>query len=184
MLRPIFIFWLIYFPLGHIFAQTSNINVDGNSIVEIFEGSKVCVDEIIVQGGSSFSAYDYGQVNESDCETILTPTGTGTVTLPVELDGAESIPVEFSIKPAYPNPFNPSTTIHYSIPEESEVTIMIYDLMGRQVTTLFHNRQKAGWYEITWNGLIQNGSIAPAGMYIYQIIAGEEIKTSKISLIK
>ena len=93
-------------------------------------------------------------------------------------------PAEFSLLSNYPNPFNPTTTIQYGIPDIRDVSIMIYDLMGRRVTTLFHNEQQAGWYEITWNGLLNNGSLAPAGLYLYKIMAGEEIKTSKISLIK
>ncbi len=172
------------FPIAFIFAQTSNLDIDGNSTVELFEGVKICVDDINVQSGSSFTAYDYGQVNESDCTTTLTPGGNGTITLPIELTDIKSLPTEFTLKPAYPNPFNPTTTIHYGIPDAREVSIMIYDLMGRKVATLFHNEQEAGWYEVTWNGLLNNGSLAPASIYLYKIIAGDEIKTSKISLIK
>ena len=172
------------FPIVLMFAQTSNLDVDGYSGVELFEGAKICVDDIVVQSGSSFTAYDYGQVNEGDCSTILTPGGDGTVTLPVEITDIESLPTEFTLKSAYPNPFNPTTTIQYGIPDVRDVSIMIYDLMGRKVVTLFHNEQEAGWYEITWNGLLNNGSLAPAGIYLYKIIAADEIKTSKISLIK
>ncbi len=171
------------------FTQTSNLDVDGSSSVELFEGAKMCVDDIVVQSGSSFIAYDYGQVNEGDCTTTLTPGGNGTVTLPVEITDIESLPAEFTLKSAYPNPFNPTTTIQYGIPDVRDVSIMIYDLMGRKVTTLFHDEQEAGWYEITWNGLLSNGSLAPAGMYLFKIIAGDdlsvnEIKTSKITLVK
>ncbi len=177
------------FPITLIFAQTSNLDVDGNSAVELFEGAKICVDDIAVQSGSSFTAYDYGQVNKGDCTTTLTPGGDGTVTLPIELTDIESLPDEFTVKSAYPNPFNPTTTIHYGIPDARIITIMIYDLMGRRVATLFHNEQQAGWYEITWNGLLNNGSLAPASMYLFKIIAGndlsaKEIKTIKITLVK
>lgn len=175
---------IIGLPLAFIFAQTSNLDVDGNSAVELFENTKLCVDDITVQSGSSFTAYDYGQVNKGDCTTTLTPGGDGTVTLPVELTDIESLPTEFTLKPAYPNPFNPTTTIQYGIPDARQVSIMIYDLMGRRVATLFHNEQQAGWYEITWNGLLTNGSLAPAGMYLYKIIAADEIKTNKITLMK
>ena len=175
---------IICFPIALIIAQDSNIDIDGNSALELFEGSQICADEITVQTGSSFTAYDYGQVKEGDCTTTLTPGGDGTITLLVEITDIESLPTEFTVKPAYPNPFNPTTTIHYGIPDAGEVSIMIYDLMGRKVSTLFHDEQQAGWYEITWNGLLNNGSLAPAGMYLYKITAGDEIKTSKISLIK
>jgi hypothetical protein len=175
---------LICFPLSFIYTQNSKIDIDGNSALELFEGSKICADEITVQSGSSFTAYDYGQIKEGDCTTTLTPGGDGTVTLPIELTDIESLPTQFTIEPAYPNPFNPSTTIRYGIPNTQEVTILIYDLRGRLVSILFKAEQPAGWYEITWNGQINDGSIAPAGMYFYKIIAGDKIRTSKISLVK
>ena len=118
---------------------------------------------------------------EGNCITIITPTGDGTVTLPVELTDIESLPTEFILKSAYPTPFNPTTTIQYGIPDAREVSIMIYDLMGRKVATLFHNEQQAGWYEINWNGLLNNGNLASAGIYLYKITAADEIKTNKIS---
>lgn len=176
---------LIYcFPIALIFAQTSSIDVSGSSSIALLDGNSICAGEITVQQNASFTAEYYGDVLEGNCTTLLTPTGDGTVTLPVELTDIESLPTEFTLKPAYPNPFNPTTTIHYGIPDVREVSIMIYDLMGRKVATLFHNEQQAGWYEITWNGFLDNGSLAPAGMYLYKIIAADEIKTNKISLIK
>ncbi|MBU0528290.1 T9SS type A sorting domain-containing protein [bacterium] len=175
---------IICFPIALIFAQSSNIDVSGASSIVLLDGNSICVDKITVQSGSSFTAEYYGNVLEGNCTTIITPSGDGTITLPVELTDIESLPNEFTLKSAYPNPFNPTTTIHYGIPDTREVSIMIYDLMGRKVATLFHNQQEAGWYEITWNGLLNNGSLAPAGMYLYKIIAANEIKTSKISLVK
>lgn len=188
-MRNILMILIILVFASFAFAQTSNLDVDGNSGVELFEGAKICVDDIVVQSNSSFTAYDFGQVNKGDCTTILTPGGNGTVTLPVELTDIETLPDEFTLKSAYPNPFNPTTTIQYGIPDMRDVSILIYDLMGRKVVTLFHNEQEAGWYEITWNGLLNNGSLAPAGMYLFKIIAGndlsvKEIRTSKITLVK
>jgi len=188
-MRKILIILITLAFAGLACAQTSNLDIDGNSTVDLFEGVKICVDDINVQSGSSFTAYDYGQVNEGDCTTTLTPGGNGTVTLPVEITDIESLPNEFTLKSAYPNPFNPTTTIQYGIPDARDVSIMIYDLMGRKVTTLYHDEQEAGWYEITWNGLLSNGSLAPAGMYLFKIIAynglsANEIKTSKITLVK
>jgi len=182
-MNKIFILF-ICFPLTFIFAQNSNIDIDGNSALELFEGSGICADEITVQSGSSLTAYDYGQIKDEDCTTIITPGGDGNITLPIEITNIESLPTQFTIEAAYPNPFNPSTTIRYGIPNTQQVTISIYDISGRLVSVLFKAEQKIGWYEITWNGQINNGSLAPAGMYFYKIIAGDEIKTSKISLVK
>lgn len=150
----------------------------------LLDNNSICADEITVQTGSSFTAEYYGDVLEGNCTTLLTPGGNGTVTLPVELADIESLPTVFTLNPAYPNPFNPSTAIRYGIPNTKKVTISIYDLRGRLLSILFKAEQPVGWYEITWNGLLNNGSLAPAGMYFYKIIAGDEIKTSKISLVK
>ncbi|NHZ85843.1 MAG: T9SS type A sorting domain-containing protein [Planctomycetia bacterium] len=175
---------IICLPITLMFAQTSSIDISGSSSIALLDGNSICADEITVQQNATFTAEFYGDVLEGNCTTLLTPTGNGTVTLPVELTDIESLPTVFTLNPAYPNPFNPTTTIHYGIPDTREVSIMIYDLMGRKVATLFHNEQQAGWYEITWNGLLNNGSLASAGMYLYKITAADEIKTSKISLIK
>lgn len=175
---------IINLTVAHMFAQTSSINVSGTSSIALLENNSICADEITVQQNASFMAEFYGNVLEGDCTTLLIPIGDGTITLPIELTDIESLPTEFMLKSAYPNPFNPTTTIHYGIPDVRNVSVTIYDLMGRKVATLFHAEQRAGWYEITWNGLLNNGSLASAGMYIYKIIAADEIKTSKISLIK
>ncbi len=175
---------IVYLPITIIFAQSSSIDVSGSSSIALLDGNSICADEITVQSGSSFTAEYFANVLEGNCTTLLTPSGAGTVTLPIELSDIEALPNAFTVNSAYPNPFNPATTIQYGIPDAREVTIAIYDLMGRKVATLFHKEQPAGWYEITWNGLLTNGSLAPAGMYLYKIIAADEIKTNKISLIK
>jgi len=167
-----------------IFGQNSSIDVLGTSSITLLDGNSICADEITVQQNATFTAEYYGNVLEGDCTTLQTPTGDGTVTLPIELTDIESLPTQFTIESAYPNPFNPSTTIRYGIPNTKEVTISIYDLRGRLVSNLFKAEQQVGWYEITWNGLVNDGSLAPAGMYFYKIIAGDEIKTNKISLVK
>jgi len=84
-----------------------------------------------------------------------------------------NIPTEFSIDQNYPNPFNPSTTIRYSVPELSKVTIVIYDLLGREVETLVSNSQQTGYYEVTWDA--QRHS---SGLYICRFTAVSEINSS------
>jgi len=85
----------------------------------------------------------------------------------------------FNINQNYPNPFNPSTTIKYEIPKESNVTIKIFDVLGRDVETLLNTYQKVGQHEVNWNA--KNYS---SGIYFYQIKAGNFIATKKMLLIK
>ena len=71
------------------FAQTSNIDISGASYIVLLDGNTICADEITVQSSSSFTAEYYGNVLEGNCTTIITPTGDGTITLPVEIDDIE-----------------------------------------------------------------------------------------------
>jgi hypothetical protein len=90
-----------------------------------------------------------------------------------------SIPEEFILLPNYPNPFNPSTTIRYALPKSSEVTLTIYDLLGREITTLVNKTQTPGEYAVLWNG---QGH--PSGIYICHLRAGDFTETRKLVLQK
>ena len=90
------------------------------------------------------------------------------------------LPKEYSLFQNYPNPFNPVTVIKYDLPKNVKVTVKIYDLLGREVTTLVNNEFKnAGRYELNWNA----GNYA-SGVYIYRIEAGDYISTKKMVLLK
>ncbi|MHA2098761.1 MAG: T9SS type A sorting domain-containing protein [Candidatus Kariarchaeaceae archaeon] len=84
---------------------------------------------------------------------------------------------------SYPNPFNPSTKIKYSIPKESEVMIKVFDILGNEVMTLVSEKQQAGTYDVEFS-TSGGGSDFVSGIYIYQIKAGEFTQTRKMLLIK
>lgn len=86
---------------------------------------------------------------------------------------------EFKLHQNYPNPFNPETKISYSLPIEEFVTIKVYDLLGREVTTLINKRESAGTHEYSFNA-----SSLSNGTYIYRMRAGNFIATKKLVLIK
>ncbi len=96
----------------------------------------------------------------------------------------KSIPGQFSLKNPYPNPFNPVTTLSYNLPEDAMVNITIYDMMGRQVKTLVNGSQTAGYKSIQWNATNSAGQPVSAGIYLYQIQAGEFRQTKKMVLLK
>ncbi|MFC1581890.1 FlgD immunoglobulin-like domain containing protein, partial [Candidatus Neomarinimicrobiota bacterium] len=77
-----------------------------------------------------------------------------------------SIPNEFNVLPAYPNPFNPSTTLRYGLSKSENVQIVIYDLIGNLIAVLEDAKQHAGWHETKWTGKNQLGNNVPGGMYI------------------
>jgi hypothetical protein len=88
-------------------------------------------------------------------------------------------PTSFSLEQNYPNPFNPSTTIKYQLPESGEVTLAVYDLLGRQVAVLVSEKLAAGRYSREWNP-----SNIPSGVYFCRLNAGSFSQTRKIILMK
>ena len=95
-------------------------------------------------------------------------------------------PKEFKILGNYPNPFNPSTTIRFYSPADlhSLVSIKIYNTLGQLIKTLFVSVDNQGYYEVRWNGLMENGLAASSGTYIYTIDFGNVIMASKMILLK
>ncbi|MCS5646829.1 MAG: T9SS type A sorting domain-containing protein, partial [Candidatus Marinimicrobia bacterium] len=83
-----------------------------------------------------------------------------------------------------PNPFNPVTTLRYDLPEDANVNITIYDMMGRQVSTLVISHQSAGYKSVQWNATNDKGAPVSAGIYLYMIQAGEFRKMRKMILLK
>jgi hypothetical protein len=99
-------------------------------------------------------------------------------------DNAEISPTNFVLNAAYPNPFNPSTTISYALPKAEKVSIIIYDIMGRKVKTLVNKEQSAGNYSIAWNAINNNGNSVSTGIYLYRINAGEFSGIGKLLYVK
>ena len=103
-----------------------------------------------------------------------------------------TLPRGFHLSQNYPNPFNPLTTIQYELPQRSEVQIMVYDLLGRQVKNLVSETQDAGYKSVTWDAMNNRGQLVSAGVYFYQIRVydpvaigvGELVKTRKMVILK
>jgi hypothetical protein len=91
----------------------------------------------------------------------------------------EQIPQEFNLEQNYPNPFNPSTKISWQSPVGSHQTLKIYDLLGREVLTLFDEYKSAGNYEITFDA-----SSLTSGIYFYRLQAGDFVGIKKMILLK
>jgi hypothetical protein len=97
----------------------------------------------------------------------------------------ETLPGKFALYPAYPNPFNPNTSISYELPTDGMVYLAIYDVMGRKVSTLVSSKiQRAGYHHVTWNATNNLGQSVAAGMYIYTIQSGKFRQTKKMILLK
>ena len=95
-----------------------------------------------------------------------------------------SMPNQFKVYDAYPNPFNPVTTLRYQLPEENLVSVIIYDMAGKEVKTLIYQQQTAGVHGIQWNGTNNLGNTVSAGIYLYQVHSGVYNQTNKMILLK
>ena len=94
------------------------------------------------------------------------------------------IPLTYSLYNAYPNPFNPITTLGYDLSENVMVNITIYDIVGRQIKALLNSPQTAGYRSIQWNATNDNNQPVSAGLYLYTIQAGDYSQTKKMVLLK
>jgi len=96
----------------------------------------------------------------------------------------ETLPIIYKLYNAYPNPFNPVTTLRYDLPENAMINIAIYDMLGRQVKTLVNQTQDAGYRSVIWDATNDYGKPVSDGIYLYQIQAGEYMQTKKMVLLK
>jgi len=97
----------------------------------------------------------------------------------INLSQTVPIPNDFSLSKAYPNPFNPVTTLNFGIPQEAEVFLKVYNLQGREVSSLISGNMEAGYHSVVWNA----NSMA-SGVYFVKMIAGDFVSTQKLMLVK
>jgi hypothetical protein len=97
---------------------------------------------------------------------------------------SEIIPESFTVFPAYPNPFNPVTTLSYDIPNEGFVDVTVYDMMGRTIKNLVRSDQSYGYKFIKWDATNNQNQVVPAGVYVYKIEFGKFVATRKMILLK
>ncbi len=96
----------------------------------------------------------------------------------------EEIPGSFKLYQNYPNPFNPETQIKYAVPKNAKVSLKIYDLLGREITTLVNEVKAPGVYSVKWNGKNSSGSKVASGIYFYRLKADNFIQVKKMLLLK
>ena len=94
------------------------------------------------------------------------------------------LPHSYALHQNFPNPFNPVTNLRYDLPEQSFVTLTIYDLIGREITQLVNTTQEAGFRSVQWDATDSFGKPVSAGIYLYKITTGEFVQTKKMVLVK
>ncbi len=111
---------------------------------------------------------------------------------PVECDPvyttiSAQIPQSFGLEANYPNPFNPTTRITFNVAKTEApavVTIKVYDVLGKEVTTLLNEPMQPGQYYVDWDGTDIHGNVVTSGVYIYRMTAGDFVATRRMALMK
>ena len=144
-----------YFTLSKIAFPDTITQIDSSSISVVFLPDSV--------GSYSDTLYIFTNADTSLFKIPLSGFGETTTGITRASSG---IPTIYEIYQNYPNPFNPSTTIRFALPEQSQATVVIYDILGRQISRLVNDRLQAGYYQFTWNA-----SGYASGVYFCRIVA-------------
>ncbi|MCF7797782.1 MAG: T9SS type A sorting domain-containing protein [Lentisphaeria bacterium] len=145
----------------------------------------------VVEGFTAGNAITFrvwtGEKEQPLGATILTEQGSlafeAQSSLVVDLSGV-TIPDSYALYDCYPNPFNPSTTIRYDLPQDTRVALVIYDVLGREIRQLVVGHENAGEKTVIWDGRDNFGHTVPSGLYVYRLQAGDFSKVKKALFIK
>jgi len=121
--------------------------------------------------------------NKFISEVEITLDGTPPAKIEAQTD-QPTVPTDYSLGNAYPNPFNPTTTIEFGVPSDGNVRIEVYNITGQKVKTLTNQYYTAGSYTIDWNSTDDSGNEVATGVYLYRMTASDFVETKKMVLMK
>ncbi|MCP4583886.1 MAG: S8 family serine peptidase [candidate division Zixibacteria bacterium] len=163
------VFWLTVSPSGGTVAPDASTDLSVT-----FDASEV--------GEGQYTGEIRITSNDLDNPVVSIPC---TLTVdPTGIEDETAIPTAFALNQNYPNPFNPSTDISFGLPASGQVTLEVYDIMGRMVATLVDGHLAAGIHNITWEGVNSNGEQVSTGMYFYKLTQGDNVTTKKMMMLK
>ena len=134
--------------------------------------------------GDGINDFAAGAQNDLGYGIVIIFSGTGHATDAQEITPIATLPRQFELRAAYPNPFNPSTTIEFSLSSPSHVTLNIYDVTGRKVAGLADRNFTSGTHRIVWTGKTDSGEPAASGVYLVSGRSDFGSASSKIVLLK
>ncbi len=161
-------------------TNTTNINESGSHLAPTMKKESV-------SGGydvTFYSMYWYEEGNTTPITNSVNPSEIfiAPITQFVPITGVEEEGIKlnsFSLDQNYPNPFNPSTVVNYTLAKRSNVTLKVYDVLGKEVANLVNNSQEAGTHQVTFDA-----SNLASGLYIYTLNAGDFSSSKKMMLMK
>ncbi|MCX6133774.1 MAG: T9SS type A sorting domain-containing protein [Ignavibacteriales bacterium] len=161
-------------------AQTVDMGVSRTTVPGSVGAGTIASAQFVPTSGTNvqFTLFDVTAVDQNGASIPVNVEYFSVTTISaVEREG--TVPTAFSLSQNYPNPFNPSTTIRFSLVQQSPVRLSVYDVLGRQVATLIDQRMDMGSYSVEWNA-----GNHPSGLYLYELRAGNSAQTRKMVLTK
>jgi len=154
-----------------------------------WQGSQVAFDRLnAADGDVHFTLYE--GVGHWAWEPAYATLGLWTWLLSQENELAdvinpdEQIPGDGVLRGNFPNPFNPTTTLRFGLPEDSEVTLIVYDIQGKLVKSLVNEAMPGGWHDVTWNAVDQRGNPLSTGVYLCRLDAENYSRTIRMLYLK
>lgn len=102
----------------------------------------------------------------------------------VSIDEADGLPLAYALNQNFPNPFNPQTTIRFVLPAATDVRMVVYDLLGREIVQLVDQQLEPGYHQVVWNGRDASGRELPTGIYIARMVTPDFTKNIKMVFMK
>ncbi len=182
-------------PLGEVDSQYLTFNVMEEVKIgeqSEFLGQLIALNKVTLSTGAKFrGSVCTNEVAVGKDAVLLHHDAPGTInpTAPIGdfvtgVSGEVVIPNGYALQQNHPNPFNPSTTITFAVPELSEVTLAIYNLRGQLIRTLHTGQIGAGFHNVIWNGTDNQGNSVTSGIYFYVLKAGNYSQVKKMSFLK
>jgi hypothetical protein len=171
-------------PIFHVFRSSS----EAGSYQRITEepiairGDVYTFSDPQVSDGETYW-YRLGLAEFSDDLPLFSPIEV-TASTDVALETGSSLPSTYRLSQNYPNPFNPETNIEYQVPENAQVRLVVYNLLGQRVRTLVDETRSAGLYRAVWDGRDEWGSQAASGVYFCRLETDSYADTKKMTLLK
>jgi hypothetical protein len=136
-------------------SNTSDFSITNNQLCPSYPS---CIEDYV------------GEQDTTNCEQVSIIDAT--------------FPITYNLHNAYPNPFNPVTTLRYDLPEQATVNLIIYDMLGREVKTLVNTTQNAGFKSVIWDATNKYGNEVSTGTYFVILVSDNKIQTRKVVFAK
>jgi phosphodiesterase/alkaline phosphatase D-like protein len=167
--------------ISHVDMEDGQIHVYGILLgthpEELPSGEGALVSVIFQSLGTGAQDIQVENIKLLDGGGLMNVLGNANVESP-------AVPDDYALLPNYPNPFNPTTTVRFSMPEAGKVKLVVFNILGQRVKTLIDGELEAGFHQLMWNATNNNGLKVASGVYLYRIEAGSFVKTRKMLLLK